>query len=30
VALVLGLLTFAAWALFLDAAAHGWHDLKLV
>jgi hypothetical protein len=29
-ALVLALLTFAAWALFLDAATHGWDGLKLV
>jgi hypothetical protein len=29
-ALVLGLLSFAAWALFLDAATHGWDGLKLV
>lgn len=29
-ALVLGLLLFAAWGLFLDAAVHGWDGLKLV
>jgi hypothetical protein len=29
-ALVLGLLLFAAWGLFLDAATHGWDNLKLV
>ena len=29
-ALVVGLLTFAAWGLFLDAATHGWDNLKLV
>jgi hypothetical protein len=29
-ALVLALLIFAAWGLFLDAATHGWDNLKLV
>jgi hypothetical protein len=29
-AFVLALLSFAAWALFLDAATHGWGDLKLL
>ena len=29
-AFVLALLSFAAWALFLDAATHGWDNLKLV
>ena len=24
------LLIFAAWALFLDAATHGWDDLRLL
>jgi hypothetical protein len=26
---IAALLTFAAWALFLDAATHGWDNLKL-
>ena len=28
--LVVALLLFAAWAVFLDAATHGWDDLKLL
>jgi hypothetical protein len=30
VALVIAVLLFASWALFLDAATHGWNDLKLL
>jgi hypothetical protein len=29
-ALAVALLIFAAWAVFLDAATHGWDDLKLL
>jgi uncharacterized membrane protein YoaK (UPF0700 family) len=29
-ALAVAVLLFAAWALFLDAATHGWDDLKLL
>jgi hypothetical protein len=30
VALAVALLFYAGWALFLDAATHGWDDLRLV
>ena len=30
VALVVAVLLFAAWAVFLDAATHGWDDLELL
>jgi hypothetical protein len=30
VALVIAVLLFTSWALFLDAATHGWNDLKLL
>jgi hypothetical protein len=29
-ALLVALLLFAGWAVFLDAATHGWDDLKLL
>jgi ABC-type Fe3+-siderophore transport system permease subunit len=29
-AFVVALLLFAAWAVFLDAATHGWGNLKLL
>jgi hypothetical protein len=30
ISLFAAVLLFAAWALFLDAATHGWDDLKLL
>jgi hypothetical protein len=30
VALAVALVLFAGWAVFLDAAVHGWDDLKLL